>query len=42
LEGLTVLRNLAAHGEGVSEQQAREFLTLAEANLYALQQQRPR
>lgn len=38
IEGLSVLRNLAAHGHGhnVTTERALEFLTLAEAVLYAL------
>lgn len=37
VEGVSVLRNLAAHGRAqVSEQQAREYLALADGVLYAL------
>jgi hypothetical protein len=37
IDGLTILRNLAAHGrDGVTPDRAREFLTLAEAVLYQL------
>lgn len=41
VEGVTVLRNLAAHGRGdVSEQRALEYLTLVDAVLYALRHDR--
>lgn len=38
IDGLTVLRNLAAHGAGgdVTVERARDFITLADAVLYAL------
>lgn len=37
IDGLTILRNLAAHGrDEVSPERAREFLTLAEAVIYQL------
>ncbi|MGQ0463713.1 MAG: hypothetical protein ACT4QG_00165 [Sporichthyaceae bacterium] len=39
VEGLARLRNLAVHGGEVSTAQALEFLALAEATLYAIDQE---
>lgn len=43
LEGLSILRNLAAHGrtEGVDREKALDYLTLADATLYAIKTWRP-
>ena len=44
VEGLSVLRNLAAHGRGddVDGEKAHEYLTLADATLYAIKTWRPK
>ena len=44
IEGLSVLRNLAAHGRGgeVDREKALDYLTLADATLYAIRTWRPK
>lgn len=44
IEGLSVLRNLAAHGRGerVGREKALDYMTLADATLYAIRTWRPK